>query len=100
MIEVAVALFLTTIPCQSPVESMPGHTLAHQCPMPPVAGPPRPPFWWGNVDMTRTVHMAADVPETPPKKVKSRVKKKVTRLCGAKSPVWYRKNGKKRYRCR
>ena len=45
-----VAAFLTTAPCQSHIESLAGQTLAHQCPMPPVAGPPRPPIGWVDVN--------------------------------------------------
>lgn len=100
MIEVATALALLTAPCESPLESKAGEIVAYQCPPPAVQGPPRPPFWWGNIDMSRTVHAAADVPEPPKQKAQARVKKKASRLCGAKHPVWYVKNGKKRYRCR
>lgn len=107
MIEVAVALALLTAPCESPLELKAKEIVAYQCPPPAVQGPPRPPFWWGNIDMKRTVHLAADVPEATPEatpeaapKEQARVKKKVSKLCGVKTPVWYTKNGKRRYRCK
>lgn len=106
MIEVAVALVLLTAPCESPLELKAGEIVAYQCPLPAVQGPPRPPFWWGNIDMKRTVHMAADVPEVAATitesalKEQARVKKKVSKLCGARTPIWYTKNGKRRYRCK
>ena len=91
MIEVAVAIEVRAM-----------ELVAYQCPPPAVQGPPRPPFWWGNIDMKRTVHVAADAAEiakSAPKE-QTQVKKKRSILCGARTPVWYTKNGRKRYRCK
>lgn len=99
MIEVAVAVALLTAHCESPLEVRAMELVAYQCPSPAIQGPPRPPFWWGNIDMKRTVHVAADAAQDEPK-TQTQVKKKRSRLCGARTPVWYTKNGKRRYRCK
>ncbi len=46
MIPEWMALALLSLPCNSDVVSVGNSTIVHQCPMPLLQGPPRPPIWW------------------------------------------------------
>lgn len=86
-------IILTGAACVSPVESVPGGTVAYKTPCAVlIYVPDANPFKAAQEQNAITV--------APPPKAKAK-KRKVSRLCGAKTAVWYvNKNNKRRYRCR
>ena len=83
-------------PCVSEKYDVPGknETVVYKCvrtghAIPPmIKDPARVP----------AAYIPPEKPEVADKPAKQT--KKVSRLCGSKTPLWYVKNGKKRYRCK
>jgi hypothetical protein len=73
MIPEWMALALLSLPCDSAVVPASNSTIVHQCPMPLLQGPPRPPIWWraGMFDKAEPTKV-----EKPKAKKKKRSKKK------------------------
>ena len=82
---------LTANPCVSDMENVPGknETIVYKCYAPDHKFPK---------DETR-VPATALPPPVEPKAVKDKPKK-VAHRCGSKTPVWYTKDGNRRYRCK
>ncbi len=81
---------LVADPCVSEIETPPGknETVVYKC-YPP--GHETPELL---KDQTRVPATVLPAPVAP------KPTKKVSHRCGAKTPVWYVKNGSKRYRCK
>ena len=83
-------VLLTGSMCISPVEQKPSETVAYKVPCAVlIYVPDANPF--KRVQEANVVN----VDSVPGVK-----KRKTSRLCGAKTAVWYVKNNKRRYRCR
>lgn len=89
---------LTADPCISEIETPPGknETIVYKC-FPP--GHKAPVLLKDETRVPATVLPPPVAPKVEkPKAVKP--PKKVAHRCGSKTPVWYVKNGNKRYRCK
>lgn len=82
---------LVANPCVSEKEDVPGknETIVYKC-FPPEHKLPK--------DETRVAPTALPAPVE--KKVEKTKTKKIAHRCGSKTPVWYTKDGNRRYRCK
>ena len=85
---------LTADPCISEMENVPGknETIVYKC---------YPPDVKSLKDETRAPAIVLPPPVKPPEtKLAENKTKKASHRCGSKTPVWYTKNGNRRYRCK
>jgi hypothetical protein len=87
---------LVAEPCVSEMENVPGknETIVYKCTTPGHTVPPL------IKDEARVPATELPLPEEPKVADKPIKRKKVAHRCGSKTPVWYVKNGTKRYRCK
>lgn len=89
MSQLVAILFYTGAACISPVDSAGNTTTVYRVPCAePIYAPVGNPY--------KVAQEQNALPVLPAPKAA----KKATGLCGAKKVVWFKKNGKKRYRCR
>lgn len=89
---------LVADPCISKMEDVPGknETIVYKCYSP---GHTVPPLIKDETRVPAVEPPATKLAAVAPKQ-KNPYRKKVSHRCGTKTPVWYVKNGSKRYRCK